>query len=186
MTEAGGLRVGLLGPLLLSRDGVQLPVPAGLGVVLAALALSVNRVVSADTLVATIWTDDASRDRERNLHARVYQVRKLLPAAVPAGQPTRLVTQAPGYRLNLAAAELDVTMFDTLAADGRAAARASDSRRAAEQFGAALELWRGVALADVSGLSARLAAAAAALEERRLGVVEARSRLSLTAGGTAS
>ncbi len=180
MTEAGGLRVGLLGPVQLSKAGTPVPVPAGLGVLLAALALSANLVVSADALVAIIWAGDASRDRERNLHSRVYQVRRLLAAADP--KAPRLVTQPPGYRLNLAAHELDVTVFDNLAADGRAALRAGQSAQAAGLFADALELWRGAALADVCALSARLAAAAAALEERRLTVVEDKVEAELGCG----
>jgi tetratricopeptide (TPR) repeat protein len=72
----------------------------------------------------------------------------------------------------LAADELDLTTFDALADRGRAAARAGNQESAATLLSTALALWRGPALADVVASSDWLAAQAAALDERRLAVIE--------------
>jgi hypothetical protein len=52
----------------------------GLCVLLAALALSANRVVPTSALIETLWQEAPSREREQNLHSRVYQLRRVLCA----------------------------------------------------------------------------------------------------------
>ena len=96
----------LLGPVEVNHAGLAQP---SLRVLLSALALSANRVVSSETLIGAVWQEEASRERERNLHGRVYQLRRLLCAAEPGREQPRLVRATSGYRLELAGPELDVT-----------------------------------------------------------------------------
>jgi predicted ATPase/DNA-binding SARP family transcriptional activator len=140
--------------------------------VLAVLALSANRVVSSGALTEALWQEEPSREREQNLYSRIYKLRRLLSAAEPGRDRPRLVTMPPGYRLELAAAELDVARFRSLAAEGRALARSGSPDQAARTLAEALGLWRGPALADVAGLSPWLEPEAAALEEARLTATE--------------
>src|SRR5260221_5660312 len=87
-----------------------------------------------------------------------------------------------GSRLRLGPGAVDVTVFGTLAARGRDAARAGDAAAARELFEAALGLWRGAALGDAAPLCARLAGEAHRLEELRLAVAEERVECDLTLG----
>ena len=83
---------------------------------------------------------------------------------------SRLLTQAPGYRLRVESGELDCDRFEALLDAGRAAAiRNSPAQRLREAEG----LWRGRALADVE-LDGGARVALERLEELRLCAVEAR------------
>ncbi len=181
--NGNGLLVRLLGPVELVSDGTPVRMSQrSLRALLAVLALSANRVMSSDLLTEALWQEPPSREREQNLHVRVYQLRRLLTAAEPGRDTSRLVTAAPGYRLELPADQLDVARFRRLAADGRAAARSGAAPEAAAILGEAIGLWRGPALADVAGLSPRLEAEAVALDELRLAVREDWADAALSAG----
>ena len=176
------LRIGILGPLELRvRDSPTTPGQRGILGLLAMLALSANRVVPVPVLIEALWGENNSPERERNLHTRVYQLRRQLAALEPGRPAPRLVTEPSGYRLALRGDELDLTEFADLAAQGRAAL-AGDPSVAARLLKAALNTWRGPALADVADLSPLLSADAAALEEQRLGVVEDHADAALAAG----
>jgi DNA-binding SARP family transcriptional activator len=178
-----GLLVRLLGPVELASDGTPVRMPQqSLRALLAVLALSANHVVSSDSLIDTLWQEPPSREREQNLHVRVYQLRRLLTGAEPGQDASRLVTAAPGYRLELATEQLDVARFRQIVAAGRATARSGHAPEAVEILRVALDLWRGPALADVAGLSPRLEGAAVALDELRLAVREDWADAALSAG----
>jgi predicted ATPase/DNA-binding SARP family transcriptional activator len=177
------LLVAVLGPVEMCSGAALVPVAQrGLRALLAVLALSANRVVHSDSLIDALWQEEPSQERERNLHARVYQLRRVLGGAEPGRVQPRLVTTAPGYKLELADHELDAARFRLLISDGRAAAAAGEHARAADVFAAALRLWRGPALADVAGQSRRLEAEATALDELRLTATEDWAEAALGAG----
>jgi DNA-binding SARP family transcriptional activator/tetratricopeptide (TPR) repeat protein len=171
--------VGLLGSVELGA-GIEVRRPA-LRVLLAVLALSANRMVTADALIRALWGEDAER-RAGNLQAHVYQLRLLLEAVEPGRARSRLLTAGGGYRLELSDGELDVAVFGQLARRGRELALAGEPLRAGVVLREALGVWRGPALADAAGLSVRLAAEAAGLEESRLSVLEDRIDVDLAAG----
>lgn len=61
---SGAVRFGLLGPLQISQDGVELPVRGGkLRKLLVALLLDAGGLVPADRLVAALWGGKAPRGR---------------------------------------------------------------------------------------------------------------------------
>ena len=62
----------------------------------------------------------------------------------------RLVSSAAGYRLRVEPGELDLGRFERLCEDGRRALAAGSHERAAARLRAALQEWRGPALADVA------------------------------------
>jgi DNA-binding SARP family transcriptional activator len=136
----------ILGPLEV-RDGdrrVELggPRPRAL---LALLVLEVGSVVPADRLVDELWGEAPPRSAPHLLHVYVSSLRK---AFGPTEGRERLVTRAPGYRLEAAADEIDARRFERLLADGRRRLAAGDAERASEMLRQALALWRGPALAD--------------------------------------
>jgi DNA-binding SARP family transcriptional activator/tetratricopeptide (TPR) repeat protein len=176
--------VALLGPVEIGpAGGAMVPVAQPrLRVLLGLLGVAAGRAVSAEALVDGVWGEEWSQGREQNLHALVYQLRRRLAALEPGTGGARLVRAGGGYRLALAAGELDVAVFTGLAGRGRAAARAGDVAAARELFGQALGLWRGPALADAAPVCGRLAGEVARLEEARLAVVEERIGCDLALG----
>ncbi|KGN32225.1 hypothetical protein N798_07505 [Knoellia flava TL1] len=79
---------------------------------LAALALDLGPVVSADRLVALMWGDEAPPGAYGTLHSYVSGLRRLLePGLQPRAKPTVLVTSDEGYRLVLPRHAVDATAF---------------------------------------------------------------------------
>jgi serine/threonine protein kinase/WD40 repeat protein len=157
------MRFSLLGSLEASReDG---PVPLGgpkQRIVLAHLVLAANRVVSAEHLIDALWGEELPEDPKSTLQVYVSRLRSALgPDAVEA--------QAPGYLLRADRDEVDALRFEDLL--GAARGNGSDPRVTEEILAEALELWRGPALADLSG-EPSLTGEIARLEELRLQALE--------------
>ncbi len=177
-----GLTVGILGPVIIRSGAASTDVPrTGQRVLLAMLAAAANRPVSTDELIEAVWGEDPSRQRERNLHVQIYQLRRLLGGLEPGRDEPRIMTASPGYRLLLGPGELDSADFVTTVERGRAAARDGDPATAAQRLASALAMWRGPALADVTGVCPRLSGLAARLEEQRLAALEDRIAADLSA-----
>ena len=82
------MRVGLLGPLEISRDGQPVVVGGGrLRALLARLALDAGRPVTTGALVEAVWEDDLPADEHHALQSLVSRLRRGL------GDP-KLVAQA--------------------------------------------------------------------------------------------
>ncbi len=178
--------VALLGPVEVLVGGTPVPVrQRGLLALLAMLALSANRVVPIAALIDALWQEQPSRPRERNLHARVHQLRSRLDWH-ETGPGPHLVTRQPGYLLALNGHRLDVQEFTELAAAGRELLRSGQAVAAVHEFERALALWRGPALADITGLSPQLDAMATALDEQRMATIESHADAQLAAGQAAS
>src|SRR5919197_5998909 len=117
---------GLLGPLLVRRDGAPLPLGGPkLRTLLAILTLEANKVVSADHLVDSLWGENPPETARNTLQVYVSQLRKLL-------DPGSLETVPPGYRLAVDEDAVDLLRFERQVADGRAALAARDPAAAAE------------------------------------------------------
>src|ERR1700722_18375546 len=161
--------VRLLGPVDVyvsgAPSGISQP---GLRILLAMLALCANQVVSVGALIDALWQEEASRQREKNLHVQVHQLRRRLADLEPGRATSRVLTAPPGYMLELGDGELDVRAFAALARTGRQLAAGHDADGAAGLLRQALALWRGPALGDVADACPRLAAEAAGLEGQRL------------------
>ena len=139
------------------------------------LALQANAVVSVETLVDAVWGEPAPARAEHTLQQHVSALRKAF------GDSSALLTQSPGYRLEVAG--LDADAFEQLVTEGAAAAARADWDAALAAFDHALALWRGVALADARDTT-RLHAAAVRLDEKRLTTLEMRSEAALERGDT--
>ena len=141
-----GLRIGLLGPLSVRRDGAEVQVPAARQrTLLAVLAARAGQVMSFDDLAELIWDGSPPPGARATIRGYVKRVRQLLGP----GLSGRLVTSEPGYRLDVTADELDLLIFDRLCGEGNAAARAGAWPPAARLLGEALALWRGQPLTDI-------------------------------------
>jgi DNA-binding SARP family transcriptional activator len=136
----------LLGPVLVRRDGVAVPVPRGRQrAVLALLLLNVGRVVSVGEIAETLWGTAPPPSASATVRNYVKRLRRGLGNADQA----RIVTRSPGYMVRIDPGELDVARFEVLLDGARSAARGGSWEAAADQARAALALWRGEPLADV-------------------------------------
>ncbi|HEU5473623.1 MAG TPA: BTAD domain-containing putative transcriptional regulator [Actinophytocola sp.] len=166
---------GILGPLeVRSADGelvaVGGPRPRSL---LAMLLLEAGRVVGTDRLVDGLYGADRPGDAGNALQSQVSRLR---------GRLGGLIELVPaGYRLAVDPDDVDALRFERLVGAGRRALAAGDHAGAAAVLGDALGLWRGPALADVTG-APFAAAAAARLEELRVTAVEDRAEAGLALG----
>src|SRR4051794_15181153 len=167
------MRVGVLGPLEVERDGERVAVGGGrLRALLACLALDAGRPVTTGKLVDALWEDDLPADHVHALQSLVSRLRGAL------GDASLVAPAGGGYRLR---ASVDVDEFERLATEGGAE---RGPERAAAMLRRALDLWRGPALADLADY--RFAAQAAArLDDRRLGALADRiaAELELGQGG---
>jgi DNA-binding SARP family transcriptional activator len=138
------MRVGLLGPIEVAVDGLVRPVP-GLRrkAVLAMLGLHSGQVVSSDRLIDVVWEQDAPITAPNTLQRQISYLRDLL------GAKDTIVARAPGYLLDLGDEATDVLTAERLI---RAGKEATDPIRAVEHLRAALALWRGRPLTDVTRL----------------------------------
>ena len=133
----------VLGPVEVVASGrVLAPAEPRQRAVLAALAVDAGRTVPTETLIDRVWGDRPPAQARRTLHAHISRVRGLLDVA---GQ--QLVRGPGGYRLAVAADQLDLHRFRALAARAQDDA-ASPADRAA-LLREALALWRGEPLAGL-------------------------------------
>ena len=138
----------LLGPIEVTVDGSALDIGGRrLRALLALFLLNANESLPRDVLVDRLWGGRPPAGAQHTLEVYISRLRKTLEPA--AG--SQVVLTRPGAYLFVAAAEqIDVRRFERLAADGRGALAANEPDRAAENLRAALRLWRGSPLADVS------------------------------------
>src|SRR6478735_666285 len=106
--------IGVLGPLSVRVDGQGLTIgSAKQRALLALLALHRGQCVSAETLIAQLWDGAPPATAGKILQGYVSKLRKAIGLGV-------LETSAGGYRLHLAAEELDADRFQSLLEAGGA------------------------------------------------------------------
>jgi class 3 adenylate cyclase len=164
-SKGAAMEFRILGPLEVVENGQQINLGgAKHRALLAILLLHANEVVSTDRLIDALWEKEAPQTGRKALQVYVSQLRKTLGR-------DRLETRAPGYRLRVAAGELDLERFEVLAAEGRVQE--------------ALALWRGQPLAEFA--YQRFAQSEIErLEELRVALLEQRIEEQLEQGKHAS
>ena len=128
-------------------DGVVDPGPRQQRLVLAALALDANRLVSLETLIDLLWPVSPPRTAVHAVQVCVSRLRSLL-----AGSGAELVTKGSAYVLRIEPTQIDVHRFQALVRQARAA---TDDDQVVALLDRALALWRGPALADVTDAESR-------------------------------
>ena len=167
----------ILGPVEVRAQGRPLAVAGGRQrALLALLLLHAGEPVSRDRLIEGLWGARPPGGAPKTMQAVVSRLRRAL-----GGEAARLVSGTSGYRLLVEPDELDLERFERLCAEGRRALAAGRPERAAARLRAALEEWRGPALADVS-LEPFAPPEVARLEELRAGAVEDRIEAELALG----
>jgi DNA-binding SARP family transcriptional activator/tetratricopeptide (TPR) repeat protein len=165
----GLLEIRVLGPVDVVAAGVRLPAGRPQAqAVLAALAVDVPRPVPVQTLIERIWGEHPPAQARQAVWTRVAGIRKLLaeaasaevagvgdliaedPGTAGAGRPSDwLPWRSGGYVLQVDPDQVDLHRFRRLtsAARGR---ECPDTERV-ELLAEALDLWRGVPLAGLTG-----------------------------------
>jgi phosphoglycerate dehydrogenase-like enzyme/DNA-binding SARP family transcriptional activator/Tfp pilus assembly protein PilF len=154
------LRVGVLGPVTVWRDGheVMAGQPRQLAV-LGLLASRANRVVSRGELVDAVWGDQSPASVDSGIYTYVAGLRRVLEPDRPRRAPDKsrrtpgqvLVSSGGGYLLRLGPLGLDAAEFEDCLSRSRELRAASDLRGAARVVDEALALWRGQPFAGVPG-----------------------------------
>lgn len=162
----------VLGGLEVLRAGTPLPLGGRRQrILLAALLLRPNEVVSIDVLIEELWGERPPATALHTVHAYASRLRRILREDGAAA--SRLTSHPAGYQLRIGFDELDLDRFERLADEGRSALAAGAPTEAAAKLRAALDLWRGSALADLS-LEPFARVTVERLGERRLAVLEDR------------
>jgi DNA-binding SARP family transcriptional activator/Tfp pilus assembly protein PilF len=154
------LRVGVLGPVTVWRDGHEIMAgqPRQLAV-LGLLATRANRVVSRGELVDAVWGDQPPATVDSGIYTYVAGLRRVLEPDRPRRDPDKsrrapgrvLVSSGGGYLLRLGPDGLDAAQFEEGLVRSRALRASGDPHGAAGTVDEALRLWRGQPFAGVPG-----------------------------------
>ncbi|XUL87699.1 AfsR/SARP family transcriptional regulator [Streptomyces galilaeus] len=156
----------------LRPDGTPVPVGgARLRALLTVLALRPDRAVPASFLVDEVWGADPPADATGALQALVGRLRRALGADA-------IGSTESGYRLAVAADDIDLHRFERLTGEGLRALADGNPVKAADALDDALALWGGPALADLPDRTAE----AARWETRHLDARRARLTAALALG----
>jgi DNA-binding SARP family transcriptional activator len=134
---------------------------------LAFLLLNHGRWLSADVITEALWGGAEPSSARQQIQASMHAIRAELRRF--AAQDV-LTSGGSGYRLDLAAHQLDLAEFAELVARARHDRETGAYADAERRLLAALQLWRGPALADASG--AFVESARVGLEDQRLAATE--------------
>ncbi len=144
--QATAVRLGVLGPLTVTVQGVDTPVTgAGTRAALGLLALDPNHPVGMDQLAAIVWRDKAPKTWETQIHAAISRLRRILastPSTVPA-----ILRVPSGYQLRISENQLDLMGFRAAMQQG-SALRGTDRLAALDAYTAGVALWRGAVCGD--------------------------------------
>ncbi|MFG3291913.1 BTAD domain-containing putative transcriptional regulator [Streptomyces sp. NPDC048179] len=148
MASSGGhLRLQVLGPLRIWRDGVELdPGPRQQSYLLAVLLARAGRPVSTSELVDLIWAEDVPASAVNILQKYVGALRRLFEPLLPVREAgSFLHRRGNAYLFTVGSATLDLVTFrERVDAAGTARTR-HDHEAALDHFVAALGLWHGSA-----------------------------------------
>ena len=142
-----------MGPLEVVEDGR--PVPLGgrrQRALLGLLLVNANEMLSTDRLIDELWGDQPPAGAAKAVQVTVSRLRKALGTG--DGEANGVVlTHGRGYELRVDRERVDAQRFERLLGSGRSELAAGRPEAAAADLEAALSLWRGPALDELSGLA---------------------------------
>lgn len=142
------MRYEILGPLRVTNAGRSWSLGARkVEIVLAALLIRADRVVTANELMTELWGEQLPRRAAAGVHVYISELRKFLNG--PATPENPVITRTPGYMLRMGSDELDCHAFLRLMNIGRGYARKLLDDEASDCLEEGLALWRGPVLADL-------------------------------------
>lgn len=162
------MELHILGPVEVVADGRAIALgPPKQRAVLVEL-LRARGAVARERLIASLWRDEPPKSAVGSLQVYIHGLRRALGER-------RIETVGAAYRLRLDDGDrVDADEFTRLVDRARTALVYERAADAVNDVVAALELWRGAALADVAELG-ELSTFAGELEERRIEALELRN-----------
>ncbi|MFI1030184.1 ATP-binding protein [Streptomyces sp. NPDC020951] len=147
MASSGGLRLQILGPLRIWRDGVELDAgPRQQSYLLAVLLARAGEPTSTSELVDLIWAEDIPASAVNILQKYVGALRRLLEPLLPVREAgSFLHRRGNSYLFAASPATLDLVTFRELVDAARAAVTHQDHEAALDHYIGALGLWHGPA-----------------------------------------
>jgi len=140
--------LSVLGPVELTVAGRPVDLgPARQRAVLAALAVDAGQPVSVDALIDRVWGGAAQPGARSGLYSYLTRLRRVFTQAGVAESVLRVVSRPGGYVLEIDPELVDCCRFRRLV---RSDSTVDDEARA-DRLDAAIGLWRGPALADLTG-----------------------------------
>ncbi|UQX03421.1 tetratricopeptide repeat protein [Streptomyces sp. RerS4] len=140
------MRFTVLGPVEVAAPGADAPRLAPRHrAVLAYLLLHVGTVISTDRLIDAMWGPLPPDSARAQIQTTIAAIRRMLRAS---GADGILATRAAGYVITTGPGQLDLDEFTGLIAE--APAGSGDPGDTAGRIRAALALWRGEPLADIT------------------------------------
>jgi DNA-binding SARP family transcriptional activator/tetratricopeptide (TPR) repeat protein len=167
------MRFDILGPLRIGQGAGEPAVTAGRDrVVLGMLLLHPGRIVGTEELIDAVWEGAPPATARGQLQTCVSRLRRALPVDA-------IITDPAGYGIRVGEDDIDAVVFARLTALARRhAAESPDEAR--RLFRAALDLWRGPALAGIDSRTVRQGAAV--LDEQHAVAIEDWVDLELSGG----
>jgi DNA-binding SARP family transcriptional activator len=176
--RADGVRYKILGPIEVENGSTPVRIPPGRQpIILGALLLEPNRVVSIDRLIDVVWDEKPPATARTQVQICVSALRHMF---TDLGVEQPIETRPPGYLLRVAEGQIDSQSFAALVAGADRAQRENQLEEAVGLLRQALALWRGPALGGES--AAVLRSAAVRLDEARLNAHETCIALELRLG----
>jgi WD40 repeat protein/DNA-binding SARP family transcriptional activator/tRNA A-37 threonylcarbamoyl transferase component Bud32 len=176
------IRFHALGGVMVTADGREVTVGGPRQRrLLTMLLIHRNEVVSADRLTDAVFAGEPTPGAATTMRSYIARVRKVVQVN---GSGAAVVTQAPGYRLQVPDDAYDVARFETGLAEGRALLSRDDPVTAAAVLAEALALWRGDAFVEFADED-WVRPEAQRLDEMRLVAQELRLEAELASGRAA-
>ena len=141
----------ILGPLEVLDEGQAVPIGGTKQrALLALLLLHRNETLTTDRLIDELWGGRPQPTAVKALQVCVSRLRRALAGDLASRRGELIETREHGYRLRLDPDSLDTHRFEQLLAEGRSELSVRRPRHAAAALEAALSLWRGPPLGDLS------------------------------------
>ncbi|MGN2637043.1 BTAD domain-containing putative transcriptional regulator [Nocardia takedensis] len=175
--------IQVLGPLRVNVGGesVFLGGPQRRAV-LGRLILSAGQVVSVDRLIADLWGEEPPSKASSILQVHISALRKILePERAPRAPSSVILSEAPGYSINLPASDVDAWRFDAIMESYEVLTHSPQAPDAAERcriLDVALNCWSGTPYQSFVGFT-WASAETARLVEVRLAALEQRAQSAL-------
>lgn len=165
----------ILGPVEVRDSGAEVPLDGSKQrTVLAALLIAEGSLLSDTKLSELLWGQRPPATRNAQIYNHVSRLRKTL------GHDLSITRRTPGYLMRIGTASFDLHEFEKLATRGQSEQLAGRFEESGRLLRAALKLWRGPALVNVSEHLTE--AEGPQIEEARLSVLESRIEADLAAG----
>jgi DNA-binding SARP family transcriptional activator len=168
----------ILGALDVRHDGKEVKIGGPRQrIALAMMLLEPGKIIPLSRLIEAMWDGEPPATARAQVQICISNLRRTMAAV---GGPDLIDTHSHGYLIRLDSSTLDLHEFQAAGGAGRRALAEGDAVSAAAQFRAALSLWRGPALLNIS--SALVENSVTHIDELRLSVTESCLQAELLAG----